>query len=46
VVPSDHDGESSLRPAAPPVRRYDEGVRLSIEIDREEDSRWTAEALE
>ena len=25
---------------------YDEGVRLTIELDREDDGRWIAEALE
>ncbi len=26
--------------------RYDEGVKLTIDLDREEDGRWIAEALE
>jgi predicted RNase H-like HicB family nuclease len=26
--------------------KYDEGVNLTIELDREEDGRWIAEALE
>jgi predicted RNase H-like HicB family nuclease len=27
-------------------REYDEGVNLTIDLDREEDGRWIAEALE
>ena len=29
-----------------PAREYDENVNLTIDLDREEDGRWIAEALE
>jgi hypothetical protein len=32
--------------AAVPLQQYDEGVNLTIDLDREEDGRWIAEALE
>lgn len=32
--------------AAVPARAYDEGVNLTIDLDREQDGRWIAEALE
>ena len=32
--------------AAVPAREYDEKVHLTIDLDREEDGRWIAEALE
>jgi len=28
------------------LKEYDEGVNLTIDLDREEDGRWIAEALE
>ncbi len=32
--------------ATPSVSGYDKGVKLTIDLDREEDGRWIAEALE
>ena len=35
-----------MRPAPIYANRYDEEVKLTIDLDREEDGRWIAEALE
>jgi predicted RNase H-like HicB family nuclease len=52
----DHSGEAQLQPPEVrtaggvtercPRKRYDEEVKLTIDLDREEDGRWIAEALE
>ena len=37
---------SPIRGSALPTREYDGEVNLTIDLDREEDGRWIADALE